>query len=334
MQEQFYSYGLWRPAGWWNSANALILLLDLRAKDSSSFLTAITDGKDGVFYTTLHEAPPDLSRGFLYDNMLDDEGWWTLAAIKAFDVTGDDTWLTAANKTFADIATHGLAGSPCGGVLWEKPPAKNIPNAVIATVLFIDAAAQLAARYPDLKDYYVKLALPQLSWAMQPSLFKNNIIKGDDLHGNPCVSNGAILSYQEGVLIGGLVSLSKVTGNKTYLGTANSIAETIIKPSSPETDANGVLFDSYKTWDGDTAQFKGILMRNLVTLHEASPNPDIVAFLQKNADSIWKFDRSGDGKNQLGAVWAGPWDTGVNEAAAAAAHISGTMALVSAALVS
>ena len=134
--------------------------------------------------------------------------------------------------------------------------------------------------------------------------------------------------------IGALVSLSKVTGNASYLATANTIASTLIKPSGPSTDANDILHDGYKTWDGDTAQFKGIFMRNLVILNQASPSPNVVAFLQKNADSIWANDRSGDGKDQLGAVFAGPWNTGTNAAAAAAAHISGTMALVSAALVS
>ena len=166
--------GLWPPAGWWNSANALTLLLDLRASDSSSFLTAITDGPNGVFTTTLHKAPPNLSKGFLYDNYLDDEGWWTLAAIKGYDVTGDEKWLTAANVTFADIAAHGLTGAPCGGVLWEKPPAQNIPDSVIATALFIDAAAQLAARYPAQKDYFVNLATTQLAWLLQPELFKTS----------------------------------------------------------------------------------------------------------------------------------------------------------------
>lgn len=334
LQTKYNKGGVWSPAGWWNSANALTLLLDLRASDNSPFLTTITDGPNGVFSITLHKAPPNLSKGFLENNFLDDEGWWTLAAIKGYDVTGDATWLTAAITTFADIVTHGLTGSPCGGVLWEKPPAKNIPNAVIATALFVDAAAQLAARYPAQKDYYVNLALPQLAWLMQPALFKDNIIQGDGLSGSPCTSNGAILSYQQGVTIGALVSLSKVTGNASYLATADTIAGALIKPSGPTTDANGILFDGYKTWDGDTAQFKGIFMRNLVILHQTSPNPEIVAFLQKNADSIWAKDRSGDGKDQIGAVWAGPWNTGNDWATAVAAHISGTMAIVSAALVS
>ena len=334
MQEMYSAHGLWPPAGWWNSANALTLLLDLRAADDSSFLASITDGPNGVFTTTLHKAPPNLSKGFLYDKFLDDEGWWTLAAIKGYDVTRDETWLTAAKTTFADVAANGLTDVPCGGVFWKKGTEQNRADSVIATALFIDAAAQLAARYPAEKDYFVNLATPQVSWLLQPKLFRDNIIRGDSLKGASCTSDGAKLTYQQGVTIGALVSLNKITGNASYLATANTIADTLIVPSGPLTDANGILFDPYKTWDGDTAQFKGIFMRNLVLLHQASPNSKIVAFLQKNADSIWTKDRSGDGKDQLGALWAGPWDTGTDAAAAAAAHISGAMALVAAAIVS
>ena len=334
MQKMYSAGGLWPPAGWWNSANALTLLLDLRAVDSSSFLTSIADGTHGVFTTTLHKAPPNLRQGFLYDNFLDDEGWWTLAAIKGYDVTGDETWLTAANVTFTDIAANGLTNVPCGGVYWEKLPAQHRADSVIATALFIDTAAQLAVRYPAQKDYFISLATPQLEWLLQPKLFKDNVIKGDALKGASCASDGAILTYQQGVTLGALVSLGKATADASYLATAHTIADALLIPSGPLTDANSILFDPYKTWDGDTAQFKGIFMRNLVLLHQASPNPKIVEFLQHNADSIWAKDRSGDGKNQLGVLWAGPWTTGENDAAAAAAHISGTMALVAAAIVS
>lgn len=88
-----------------------------------------------------------------------------LAAIKGSDVTGDETWLTAAKMTFADVAANGLTNVPCGGVYWDKSPAQDLPESVIATALFINTAAKLATRYPEQKtllhqlgDHEIELA--------------------------------------------------------------------------------------------------------------------------------------------------------------------------------
>ena len=176
LQTFYRPNGIWL-AGWWNSANCLILLADLRKYESSSFLTSITDGSDGVFLTTLNKAPPNVTNGFLYDNYYDDEGWWTIALIRTYDVTGDVSFLTAAEATFNDIASGATSNVPCGGLRWTKPTG---PDSVIATLLFVQAAAELAMRYPSQKSYYLDLALEQWNW-ITPHILVDNWIQADGL---------------------------------------------------------------------------------------------------------------------------------------------------------
>lgn len=55
-------------------------------------------------------------------------------------------------------------------------------------------------------------------------------------------------------------------------------------------------------------QFKGIFLRNLTELEEASPRPEYKVFTEKTAGSIW-VNSQGD-RNQFGQVWCGPFDAG------------------------
>lgn len=176
LQTFYRPNGTWL-AGWWNSANCLILLADLRKYENSSFLTSITDGPDGVFLTTLNKAPPNVTNGFLYDNYYDDEGWWTIALIRTYDITGDVSFLTAAEATFNDIASGATSNVPCGGLRWTKPTG---PDSVIATLLFVQAAAELAKRYPSRKSYYLNLALEQWGW-ITANILVDNWIQADGL---------------------------------------------------------------------------------------------------------------------------------------------------------
>ncbi|KAG9753906.1 hypothetical protein KCU75_g12872, partial [Aureobasidium melanogenum] len=75
--------GFW-SAGWWNTANCLTLLADLRAKDSSSFLTSITDGTNGVFTHTLNSQGKDSTGALNWDDFFDDQLWWVVALIKTY----------------------------------------------------------------------------------------------------------------------------------------------------------------------------------------------------------------------------------------------------------
>jgi predicted alpha-1,6-mannanase (GH76 family) len=335
------SPGFW-SAGWWNSANTLTLLADLRAQDSSPFLTALTDGPNGVFQHTLNSQHVDASTGALaYDDFFDDELWWVIALLKTYDVTGNKTFLATANASFATVTLNDRAADnlPCGGLANAYPAEKYlVKSSTIATVLYVEAAALLSTRLPlTQKTTLLNLAKTQWNW-LNANILIDGIMQGDALTASTCNNNHAFLTYIEGATLNALVALYQATNNQTYLATADTLATILLSGKHGMMNATTKIVEEYCDADDscnpDTAQFKGIMMRGLRTLRDAKPdaaNGQIKAFLLKNADSFWSNSRQA-GTNLLGQKWAGPFTLGTSQALQLSSHSSATMAMVSAAL--
>ena len=72
------STGLYQTTGWWNAANAITALVNYsRVSGSHQYLPSIAN--------TL-TAAQTTNKGFI-NNYYDDEGWWALAWINAYDLT-------------------------------------------------------------------------------------------------------------------------------------------------------------------------------------------------------------------------------------------------------
>lgn len=87
---------------------------------------------------------------------------------------------------------------------------------------------------------------------------ENNLINdGLDINSDgSCTNNGDTeWSYNQGVILGGLVELSRATGDSGYLSEATSIAEAAIEALSED----GILHESCEPNDcgADGSQFKG-----------------------------------------------------------------------------
>jgi predicted alpha-1,6-mannanase (GH76 family) len=130
----------------------------------------------------------------------------------------------------------------------------------------------------------------------------------DGLDQETCKNNqGTVWSYNQGVILGGLVELSKSTGDTSYLDTAHKIADAAMAALAP----TGILADPCEPDCGaDGGQFKGVFARNLHTLHNASPQTRYSQFLDANANSIWGKDRNSE--NELSVMWAGPFVSPAN----------------------
>jgi len=109
-------------------------------------------------------------------------------------------------------------------------------------------------------------------------------------------------SYNQGVILGGLSELSRVTNDDSYTKTAKLIADAAINSL---TDDNGILHDQCEpdTCGEDGNQFKGVFARNLQILQQQSPEDRYADFLDINADSVWENDRNE--RNEFGVVWSG-----------------------------
>jgi predicted alpha-1,6-mannanase (GH76 family) len=319
--------GIWNSTGWWNSANCLTVIGDLAALDSTvkpqvsdvyaNSIVAAQNYNLGVskvvtpdfniqsFYT---EAPPGVSRrqenpnGFL-NGYYDDEGWWALGWIQAYDITGTAEYLNTAVDIFNDIKSGGTINCG-GGIWWDK--ANTYVNA-IANELYLSVAAHLANRVPSNKQFYLTIAQNQWTWFQHTGMINSQSLINDGLDASCKNNNGTAWSYNQGVILGALVELNTASPNASYISTAKSIASAAIKALS----SAGVLHDPCEPDCGaDGSQFKGIFMRNLQILQAASPENSYLSFIATNAASIWSNDRNAE--NMLSVDWAGPFVSPAN----------------------
>ncbi len=301
--QQWYVHetGLYRTTGWWNSANAITTLANLsRVSHSTAYLP--------VFANTFTAAQtgPKGAPGFL-NKYYDDEGWWALAWIDVYDLTGQPEYLRMADSIFADMQT-GWDDTVCsGGVWWNKD--RRGKNA-IENELFLAVAAALANREQDAAKRQADLAWAHKEWGWflnsgminGEHLINDGLDRRDPAH---CKNNGRnTWTYNQGVILGGLVELNKAAPAPSLPKMANAIAQEAIKHLA---DAHGVLLESARGENGgDGPQFKGIFARNLMMLNQAFPNRRYRKFLITNARSVLANDR--DAAGHFGYWWNGPFD--------------------------
>ena len=302
--QQWYrqSTGLYSTSGWWNAANAITVLANYQAVTGDS-------SYDPVLANTFTAAQKE--SGNFVNTYFDDDGWWALAWIDAYDQTGNTSYLSMAETIFAHIATDGWDNTTCGGGVWWST-AHNYKNA-IPNELFLTIAAKLANRTSGKASAaYLKWARQEWKWFKASGMINAQQLVNDGLNSsNPkaCVNNGKnTWTYNQGVILGGLVELVKADHDTTLLPQAKAIADAAI---AHLTTPGGILRE--RTVSGsDTPQFKGIFMRNLMALYAALPGTDkqkplYRKFVEVNAASILTNDQNSI--HQFGALWQGPFDS-------------------------
>ncbi len=296
--QQWYdpATGLYKTTGWWNAGNATTTLVDfMRAGGSAQYAPVIAN--------TFERAQATFP-GFIND-YYDDEGWWALAWIDSYDLTKDPRYLDMAESIFANMS--GGWDSTCGGGIWWNK-ARTYKNA-IANELFFSVAAHLASRAAPSSNgsAYGAWADKEWQWFQHSGMINGLHLVNDglaiDASTHDCTNNGKTTwSYNQGVILGGLVERSAATHDGTLLAAARQIANAALIHL---TDGQGVLHDSCEPNCGaDGVQFKGVFMRNLGALRAVARNAFYASFIQTNANSIWTNDQAPG--SQFGVVWSGP----------------------------
>jgi len=172
--------------------------------------------------------------------------------------------------------------------------------------LFLLAAIRLHQRTPGDAGAgsYFYWATNEWAWFNASGMINSEHLINDGLNG--CANNGQTTwTYNQGVILGGLPNLYKVTGNTAYLTEAQLIANAAI---STLVNGSGVLIEPCEpNCGGDGPQFKGIFVRYLAYLYDVTRTPAYYNFLSNNAHAVWFNDRNV--YNQLGLMWDGPWDS-------------------------
>jgi predicted alpha-1,6-mannanase (GH76 family) len=290
--QQWYNarMGLW--GGWWNDANTLTVLVDFsRATRSQAYSPVF----DSTFAQTAH-------KDFI-NTFYDDEGWWALAWIDAYDLTGKPEYLAMGKKIFADM-TGGWDETCGGGIWWNK---KRKHKNAIANELYLSVAAHLANRTEGAeRQGYLDWANREWRWFAASGMIEDDHLISDGLD-DQCHDNHATKwTYNQGVILGGLAELSRANGDLALVDPARQIADAAMEKMA---DADGVLHEKCEPdCSSDGKQFKGIFVRNLVVLDRAerdrSARKRIRRFIDVNARSIVSRDQTPD--HGFGQVWSGP----------------------------
>lgn len=283
--------GRWKTTGWWNAANALTTL--------TRYTRHTGDPAHAAVVPATFSAAGRRHRGFIND-FFDDNGWWALAWVAAYDLTGEGRYLDAARGIFA----HNLTGwdGTCGGGVWWNTE-RRYKNAITAE-LFITLAALLHQRVPG-DQHYRAWALQGWEWLHASGMIGPGGLVNDGLRPDCASNRGTTWTYNQGVILGGLASLHAITGDTAYLRHGDAIAGATL---AGLTDAAGILTEPCEPADcgADGPQFKGIFVRYLWDFLQASPRPAYREFILANASSLWDNARNSAG--QFGLRWAGPFD--------------------------
>ncbi len=293
--------GLYETTSWWNAANALTAIIDYsKITGSKNYLNVIDNSFE--ICKEFEVEMPDTNNNWICKNFIndyyDDEGWWILAWIKAYELTKNEKYLKMARLTFADMAL-GWDEICDGGIYWKKP---NIGKSAVQNELFMLAAIRLHQKGEELVlgKSYMKWSEDTYRWFINSGMINENYLIENGLNNNCQVNKGNYHTYNQGIILSGLVELYIVKNDKSFLDLAHKIASATLTNLVYD---DGILKDPKEpNLNGDASQFKGIFMRNLGFLYSVSPKEEYKTFILNNANSIWSIAR--DKKtNEIGVVW-------------------------------
>ena len=280
--------GLWDTTSWWNSANVLTALIN-HAK-----LIGDDRFKETVAYTfentkEFKVEATDKNAAWVCKNYIndyyDDEGWWALAWLDAWEYTGEQRYLNMANIIFEDITT---GWSEDGGLYWKKGvkyrgSISNGLTLTLATRLHLAGTKSVNGRSA------LNWATTIWEWMLQSNLLDSNGNIQDGIRsikGEETISKN-VWTYNQGVVLTGLINLYKITGSKSYIKNAEAIAGATLNHM---TNDDLILVEPLCEPDdcnADAKQFKGVFMRHLMYLNQHSSKKEYKFFIQKNIESIW-----------------------------------------------
>ncbi|MFJ8001030.1 glycoside hydrolase family 76 protein [Streptomyces sp. NPDC096310] len=294
--------GWWRSS-WWNSAVALTSVVDFAERtgrrDFDWAISRTFEQNRGVFPAGARGSDP--VEGHFISRAVDDAAWWAVAWLAAYDYTGERRYLDEAVTITSYVQRHWDTGTCGGGVWWDREHTyKNAVTSGLHLWLTVSLHERLSG-----DTVWGARAATAAHWYLTSGLINSSGLVNDGLTSG-CANNGqTVWSYNQGLAIGAFTQLWRSTGSGRYLDTARRLADAAI--SSPALTTGGVLTESCdlgtRSCDDNQKQFKGIFMRHLSDLADATGSASYQAYIRRQADSVWSTDR--DSLNRLGQRWAG-----------------------------
>ncbi|KAI1841811.1 hypothetical protein JX265_009420 [Neoarthrinium moseri] len=308
------STGLWDlsdpDAAWWQSSVALQATLD--------FMTA-SGTREHLPYANytinMQRAPlawwPQGGGDFRAEST-DDTGWWALAMTSMYTLTGERSFLDIALEDEAYMAQYWTLSECNGGLIWRIQDVSY--KAAISNELYIELTATLHNLIPW-DTTFLNRSLDAWDWFKDSGMINSGWLINDGLTkaaNDSCINNNApTWTYNQGVVLGGLVQLYLATGDAQFLIFGRNIAGAVL--ASAQLSPGGILTEPCPLEgcpDGNAASFKGLFIRNLAKLNAHLPDRPYSLFLSTNANTMYVNARSSSaGDTDLyGMLWQGPFD--------------------------
>ena len=277
---------------WWEAQLWETVMDAYQRTNSSTYRQMIDDVYDGfaAYYPTF------------YNNFNDDQGWWALASIRAYEITGSTRYKDRAVSLFNTI--YGESDSTLGGgIWWRKSPhdQKNVATngpAIITAVKLKNATGD---------STYLTKAQSLYSW------MKSNLSDGAGHVYDHVDSTGVSkwdFTYNFGAFIGAAGALYGATSTSSYLTDATNAANWV---TGKLTNGGTLLYEGVDDGGG----FKMILARYLNRLVVDQGQTQYRVFLQNNATQAWNHRRTSD--NIIGLDWSAPTNSGFIQSLTSAA---------------
>ena len=251
------------------------------------------------------------------DNCYDDNQWWLLGWLSAYEATGVIEYLERAAAVFDYVVANAWTDVCGGGVMWcpTDNPTNEYKNAVTNELFFI--AAMRLNEYEKLltnvtSGYYLEWAVKEWSWFENSGMINSDYLINDGLDNPSCTNNKQTTwTYNQGLLLDALGMLAKATNNNTLVSLGESLAYSSMTKlvTSGTTSDSGILEEPCGTsCNGDQRIFKGVFVRHLsrfVTyMTKKTVKNKATSFLKSNADTVVKDASSTIGG--YGVLWQGP----------------------------
>ena len=299
--------GLWGDpeTPWWQSGVALQAVLDyMLATGSREYLPQVRR----TIKNQRKPLPwwPEGGGEFRADST-DDTGWWALAMTSMYELTGEDEWLDIAVLDEEYMWKYWNTTTCGGGLIWSIP--KGEYHNAISNELYLTLTARLHRLIPGDKKY-LNQSLVEWNWFAASGMINDEYLINDGLtQDEACVNNGQTTwTYNQGVLLGGLVDLYEATGNASYVEAARSVADAVLASNVLVQD--GILTEDCPPdldCDLDAPVFKGVFIRYLAKLDNALPSTRRYRdFIEANARSAYENARNGS--DFYGYAWQEPFD--------------------------
>ncbi len=213
----------------------------------------------------------------------DDIGWWALASLRAYDITGESRYAEIAKEMFDFVYDNQWSSDFGGGIWWNRInflPQKNVATNGTASVI----AMRLSRIYPE-GNYAAKAEL-LFQWVKDtfynPSTGKvSDNIKSDGLHDWE-------YTYNFGVFAAAAYEMYLYTQDVSYRQDAFNAIDWAL---------NNLTLDGILIYEGedDCPGFKMIFSRFVMEIAQAENRADYIDVFQRNATQAFNHRRTSDG---------------------------------------